>query len=87
MEQLETQDQIAAVLSNIELYGLNRGEIDDLFSRIDAVTLERANQVIRQYYRPANLVFTLLGNAAKIREVAGKYSPDVKEVAVTKPGY
>ena len=87
IEQLETQDQIAAVLSNIELYGLNRGEIDDLFSKIDAVTLERANQVIRQYYRPGNLVFTLLGNAAKIRDAARKYSPDVREVAITKPGY
>jgi predicted Zn-dependent peptidase len=87
LEQLETTDQVAGVLGSIELFGLNRGEIDDLFSRIDAVTVERANQVIRQYYRPENLVFTLLGNASKIRSAAKKYSASVTEVPVTKPGY
>ena len=38
------------ILTEIELYDLNRGEVDDLFSRIDAVTLERANEVIKKYY-------------------------------------
>ena len=87
LEKLETSDQVAAVLGDIELFGLNRGEIDDLFSKIDAVTLERAQQVIRQYYRTDNLVFTLLGNAAKIRPLAKKYASEVKEVAIAQPGY
>jgi zinc protease len=87
LEQLETADQVAAVLANIELFGLNRGEIDDLFSKIDTVTLGRANAAIRQYYRPEGLVFTLLGNASAIRTAAAKYAPQVTEVAITKPGY
>jgi zinc protease len=85
--KLETSDQLAAVLGDMELYGLGRAEVDDYFSRIDSVTLEQANAVARKYYRPDSLSFVLLGNAAKIREAAGKYAPKVVEVAVGKPGF
>ena len=86
-ERLETPDQLADVLSEIELYDLNRGEVDDLFSRIDAVTLEKATEVARRYYNTENLTFVLLGNAAQITEDAKKYSPDVVRVPITKPGF
>jgi predicted Zn-dependent peptidase len=85
--KLETSDQLAAVLGDMELYGLGRAEVDDYFSRIDSVTLEQANAVARKYYRPDSISFVLLGNAAKIREAAGKYAPKVVEVAVGKPGF
>ena len=61
------------ILSEIELYDLNRGEVDDFFSRIDAVTLERANQVIKKYYDSSGLTFLLLGNAAKFKDDLKKY--------------
>jgi predicted Zn-dependent peptidase len=86
VERLETSDQLVETLGDIELFGLNRGEVDDYFSRIDAVTVAKANEVARKYYRGDGLVFTLLGNAAKIREAVKKYGV-VTEVAITKPGY
>ena len=64
-DALETADQLANQLGEIELFGLNRGEIDDLFSRIDAVTVEKANEVARRWIRAENLQFCLLGSAAK----------------------
>ena len=85
--RLQTADQVAAILGDLELYGLGRDEVDDFFARIDAVTLEQANAAARRYYKPDNLTFVLLGNAAKIREAAGKYAPKVAEVAVSKPGF
>ena len=85
--RLQTADQLAVILGDLELYGLGRDEVDDLFARIDAVTLEQANAAARKYYKPDNLTFVLLGNAAKIREAAGKYAPKVVEVAVSKPGF
>jgi zinc protease len=85
-EHLETADQIADVLSEIELFDLNRGEIDDLFARIDGVTLEKANAVAKQYYAAGNLTFVLLGNAAKIESDVKKYAPAVVRVPITKPG-
>jgi predicted Zn-dependent peptidase len=86
-QALETSDQLANVLGDIELYGLNRGEVDDLFSRIDSVTLERANAAARKYYRQENLTFVVLGNASKIREAVKKYAPQVKEVSIKEPGF
>jgi predicted Zn-dependent peptidase len=83
----QTADQVAAILGDLELYGLGRDEVDDFFARIDAVTLEQANAAARRYYKPDNLTFVLLGNAAKIRKAAGKYAPKVAEVAVSKPGF
>jgi predicted Zn-dependent peptidase len=87
VDRLETTDQLAQILGEIELFGLNRGEVDDSFSRIDAVTRERANAMAKQYYQPGALTFVLLGNAAKIRETARKWSPNVTEVKITAPGF
>jgi len=84
--RLQTADQLAAILGEFEIYGLGRDEVDDLFSRIDAVSLEQANAAARKYYKSENLTFVLLGNAAKIREAAAKYAPKVVEVSITKPG-
>jgi predicted Zn-dependent peptidase len=85
-ERLETPDQLVNILSEIELHDLNRGEVDDLFSRIDAVTLERANQVINKYYGSNNLTFLLLGNAGKFKDELKKYGNDVVEVPISRPG-
>ena len=86
-ERLETIDQLAAILAELELYGLGRGEVDDLFSAIDAITLDQANAAAKKYYKSAPLTFVLLGNASKIREAAAKYAPKVTEVPIAKPGF
>lgn len=85
-EQLETSDQIAEIIGEIELFQLNRGEVDDLFSRIDAVTVEQANAAARKYYSAENLTFLFLGNAAKFADDLKKYDPKPVETAITKPG-
>ena len=74
------------ILNEIELYDLNRGEVDDLFARIDAVTLERTNEIIKKYYSSDNLTFLLLGNAAKFRDDLKKYGDDVVTVPINRPG-
>lgn len=84
---LETVDQLATVLTDMEVYGLNRGEVDDFISRMDAVNLERANDTARKYYQSKGLVFVLVGDAKKIRGQVGKYAKDVTEVKITAPGY
>ncbi|WP_321469870.1 pitrilysin family protein [uncultured Paludibaculum sp.] len=86
-QRLETADQLASVLGDLELYGLNKGEIDDYFSRIDAITLEEANTIAKKYYRDANLQFCLLGNASKIQDGVKKYAPKLKVVAIKDSGF
>jgi zinc protease len=84
---LETVVQVSSELEDIELFGLNRGEVDDLFSRIDAVTLEQANTLARKHFRSDNLTFVVLGNASKIRDSVKKYAPEMKELSIQKPGF
>jgi zinc protease len=86
-QHLETADQLADMLGEMELYGLGRAEVDDMFSKIDAVSLEAANAAAKNYYRADGLTFMLLGNAAKIRDAARKYAPNPTERAITAPGF
>lgn len=83
---VQTADQIANVLAEMELFGLGRDEVDHYFARVDGVTLEQANAVARKYFRTDNLTFVLLGNAAKIRDVAKKYGT-VTEKEARLPGW
>jgi zinc protease len=86
-QHLETSDQTAAMISDIELFGLNRGEVDDLFSRIDSITLEQANAIARKYYGGKDLTFVVIGNASKIRDPLKKYAPEFREVPIKAPGF
>ena len=84
---LQTSGQLAAILNDMEIYGLSKGEVDDFFSGIDSVTVDQANETARKYYSPASLTFTVLGNAAKIKPFVSKYSPKVVEVEWKSPGF
>jgi predicted Zn-dependent peptidase len=86
-QRLETAAQVGSVLAELELFGQGKGEIDDLFSKIDSVTVEKANEIARKYYRLDNLQFILVGNAAKIQDSVKKYAPKIKVVSVKEPGF
>lgn len=84
---LETMDQLAALIGEIELYGLGRDEVDGYFARIDGITLDHANALIRKYYRTGDLTFVILGAADKIRDQVKKYDPHAREVSIKTPGW
>ncbi len=85
--RLETIDQLAALIGEIELYGLGRDEVDGYFGRIDAITLDQANATIRKYYKTGDLTFVVLGSADKIREQMKKYDPHATEVQIKAAGW
>lgn len=84
---LETADQVARILAELEVFGLNKGEIDDYFSRLDAATLEEINAAARKHFGAGPLQFLLVGNAGKIREEVQKYAKKVKVVSIKDPGF
>ncbi|HEY3743422.1 MAG TPA: pitrilysin family protein [Bryobacteraceae bacterium] len=84
---LETAGQLASILTDMELFGLSRGEVDDFFSGIDSVSLEQADEAAHKYYSPASLTFTVLGNASKIKPFVSKYAPKIVEVEWKTPGF
>jgi len=85
--RIETSDQVASLIAQLEFHGLDRREIDDLYAKIDAITPADACRVIEQYYPQDDLVFVLIGKASEIGEVAGKYASHVDLCSITEPGF
>ncbi len=85
--RIETTDQLARLLGELEFYGLDEREINDYYAKIDAMTLEDSARIIRQYYPLDNLAFVIIGKAAEIRDIAKKYAPKVDTKKITQPGF
>jgi len=84
---LETADQLADVVGEMELYELPRDEIDGYFARIDAVTPAQATAVARKYYRSDELLMVMVGPAGKILDSVKKYDASVVPVSAKTPGW
>jgi predicted Zn-dependent peptidase len=85
--QIETTDQLAAQIAELEFYGLDEREINGFYAKIDAMTLDDAKRVIKQYFPLDNLVFVLIGKASEIEGVAKKYAPKVENKSINQPGF
>ncbi len=84
---LETAGQLAGVLADLEFHGLDEHEINDLYAKINAMTLADAQRVIKQYYPMDNLVFVLVGKSSEIGEAVKKYAPKVDTLKISDPGF
>ena len=83
----ETAANWATALSDLEFYGLGRDYIEGYPSALAKVDLAETAAVIADAYpRPTDLVIVLIGDAAKIREVAAKYGP-VTEMKISDPDF
>src|SRR5205814_251841 len=76
--QIETSDQLAALLTQFDFFGLDEREINDYFHRLDAVTLQDCQRVIQQYFPSEDLVFVVIGKAAEIKQGLSKYAPKIE---------
>lgn len=85
--EIETADQLAGLIAELEFYGLDEREVNDLYSKIDAMTLADARRIIKEYYPKDNLVFVLIGKADQIQAMARKYAPKVDTKSISEPGF
>jgi zinc protease len=85
--QLETAAHWAATLSDLEFYGLGVDYIEGYGPALAKVDLaETAAVTADAFPRPTDLVMVLIGDAAKIREVAQKYGM-VTEMKLSAPDF
>ncbi len=85
--QLETAAHWASTLADLEFYGLGKDYIEGYGPALAQVDLAEAAAVTADAFpRPTDLVFVLIGDAAKIREMAAKYGP-VTEMQLSKPDF
>lgn len=85
--RIETSDQQAALIAELEFYGLDERDINEYYARIDAMTPADAARVIKQYFPLDNLVFVLVGKAGEIESVAKKYAPKFETKSINQPGF
>ena len=84
--QLETNAQLAGELTELDLYGLGREQVEGLAARLAALDLEAVNAAREVFPTRDNLAIVLIGDAAQIREVAAKYG-QVTEMALSDPRF
>jgi predicted Zn-dependent peptidase len=83
----ETAADWAAALIELEFYGLGPEYIDDYAAQLRGVTLSAARTVIDHAFpKVDDLVIVLIGDAAKIRDVAHRYG-EVTEMSLTEPSF
>lgn len=85
--RIETTDQLAALIAQLEFFGLDEAEVNSYYSKIDAMTLADARRVIKEHYPLDNLVFVLIGKASEIEPLIKKYAPNVSKKSITEPGF
>ncbi len=84
---IETTDQLAALIAELEFYGLDENEINSYYAKIDSMTLADARRVIKQHFPLDNLVFVLIGKADEIGAVAKKYATKIDSKTITQQGF
>ena len=84
---LETAADWAAVLGEIELYGLGRSYIDDYPAQLAAVGVAEAHAVIEEAFpRADSVAIVAIGDAARIGRELADYGP-VSRMALTDPQF
>jgi len=85
--RLETAAHWATALADLEFYGLGKDYIEGYGPALAKVDLaETAAVTADAFPRTQDLVIVLLGDAAKIREMAAKYGP-VTEMKIAEPDF
>lgn len=85
--EIETSDQLASTLAELEYYGLDEREVNEFFAKIDAMTLADARRVIREHFPRENVVFVVVGKASEIGDVVKKYAAKLDRKAISDPGF
>jgi len=84
---LETNDQLAGTIAELEFYGLGPDYINTLFDRVEAVSLADAKRLIKQYYPEDKVAVVLIGQSSVIQPAAEKLAGEVERKSITDPGF
>ena len=85
--EVETSDQLANLMAEFEIYGLDAKEVDEYAARLDAVTMADARRVIEKDFPSKNLVFTIIGKGSEVGALMKKYAPQVETRSISDPGF
>lgn len=84
--KFETSGQMAELLSDMYLYGFDDAFINDFQKNVDGLTLADTQRLISTHFPQDKLQYVLIGNAAKIADVAAQYG-EVTQVEIDAIGF
>lgn len=82
----ETAGELANLLTTMAFYGLDDSYINDFEKNVDAMTVEKANEIISKYFPKEDLQFVLIGKASEIKDAVSKYGK-ITEKSIDDDGY
>jgi predicted Zn-dependent peptidase len=82
----ETTSQLAALLSDMFIYGFDDAFINDFEKNVDGLTVETARRLVNDYFPQGNLQMVIIGNASEIADIAAGYGA-VTKVAIQDVGF
>ena len=85
--RMETSDQLAAMITELEVYGLDANDINGFYAKVDSMTMADAQRIIQKYFPLDNLVFVVVGKGSEIGPVVKKYAPQMDTRAISEPGF
>ena len=83
---LETGPQLAAKLSELALYKLDRAEVDDYAAKIRSATSDQFARATTAFPDSADMAIVIIGDAGRIRDSLKKYG-SVTELKITEPKF
>jgi predicted Zn-dependent peptidase len=75
----ETAASLAGFLAQKFIYGLDDSIINDFENEVNGLTVERANELIKNYFPKENLQFVLIGKADEIKNIVAKYGKVIEK--------
>lgn len=69
----ETSEQLADILGDMYVYGINESYINNFESQVDSLTLDETQSLVNQYFPNKNLQFVMIGQAAELQPFVSKY--------------
>lgn len=79
--RFQSSDDLAGLLTSMFWYGYDESYINNFEANVNAVTLAKAEEIVKQYFPKDNLQFVLIGKASDIKPIAAKYGT-VTEVQI-----
>ena len=73
--RFESPATYVSLIANMDYYGFTISDRENVIIERNAVTLEEANKVAKQYYRPENFVLVIVGN----QEIAKEKMKDIAQ--------
>ncbi|WP_153916488.1 M16 family metallopeptidase [Shewanella sp. TC10] len=84
--KFETGGQLADLMADMYIYKFDDSFINEFQAKVDGLTLEETQRLISTYFPQENLQFVLIGNAAKVADIAKEYG-EVTQINMTDVGF